>query len=1494
MRALRRLLQVVAVAGTLLVGVVAVALIVSQTPWFKDWLRRYIVRESKQYLNGELTIGQLGGNLFFGVQLGDLAVDLSGDRVVAVRGLEVDYSVFTLISEGIVINRIELVEPRVHLERTAEGWNIGRLVKAQRQEAEREGPGRPIELRAIEIADGAVTVVDNGENGEVSLPARIGDLDLRASFAYEPVHYSIDVERLGFRGQAPDLTLEQFAGKVAVRDDNLYLDGVTVTTGASSLRVDGVVEQYLATPLVKVRSTGHLSLPEIGRIMPAAAGYPLHPEVDVKADGPLDALALGLDVRSEAGNVRGDVTADVQSPQFGVKGGVQLESLNLAPLLKDPEQKSDITGEAQLDITLASTPEAAPAIDRMSGRFEFEGPRVSAAGYEAGDVRATGRFRRGRIELAARAAAYGGRATAAGFVAPPSGARPLAFDLRGAADDVNLQGLPPSTGAPPLKTDLSVAEYRVEGRGRTIRGTARLNQSRVEGATVADGTVGEFETANGKISYAAKGAIADLDLQRLGGALRIDALQRPEFDGLIAGTFDVRGAGTNLETTTIDASGTLAEATLMGARLSGLTYDTRIADGGLDATVNGAFEGLDPARASGQERLAGEVNGSVDAQVRIADLAEPITPDAIDAGGTVTIRDSEVGGLRIDTADIQGIFADRVGDITTMSVTGPELNLSAEGRFSLARTTTSDLTYHVEATDLATLGRLAGQEGLAGSVVLDGNLSGDAVSMQTTGKLNGSNLTYQENNALDLNATYSVIVPELTPADATVQATATANFVKAGGLQLNSVEATTTYVRKTLEFAATLQQEARELDASGEVIFHPDHQEIHLPELAIRTAGQEWRSAPGVEAAVQYGGGKLSIENVRLVNGAQRLNVDGTLPLEGEEGAGALKVNAENIDLAGLERLLLQDRGLSGQLNATATITGTAERPLVDGRVEVAGGGFRSYRYESLTADVDYDGRRIDLDARLQQSPAEAITATGTVPMSLFARSEDEGHVPASEEDRLDLRVQSTDLSLGLVQGFTTAITNVTGTLQADVRLTGSGQDPHAEGHIDIRNGAFGVPLTGVSYTGLDTRIELTRDLVTIRAFDLLDEEGAPLKVSGELAVHEREVGAVDVSLQAKNFEIVDNELGDVGVDTSLRVTGELRRPLVQGEVRVQTGRLEVDRILQMFQDPYAIESTPAVVPAERVAAGAGTAEQTTKEALDRAARTVAPAKTEAEPDAQAEGKGGFAPVALDVTLVIPDNLVLRGRDLRPGGRSGFALGDMNITVGGDLQILKRADGPATITGVVNTVRGTYEFQGRRFDLVRGGTIRFTGEPEINPLLDVSATRFITSAGIEARIRVTGTVQEPELELSSDPALEESDILSLIVFNRQVNQLGTGERASLAATAGGIATGFLAAPLGESIGRALDVDIFEITTTTDSGDLGAGFTIGQQVGDRAFFKLRQQFGERNVTEFLLEYQIADFLRARGSAAPETTGSANRLGQRRVERAGIDLIFFFSY
>src|SRR4030095_16861115 len=102
----RRSLQVVAFVCTLIVGVTSMAVIVTQTTWFKEWLRGFIVRQSKDYLNGELRIGHLGGNLFYGVHLENVDVAMNGKMVVDVKNIALDYNAFTFINGDVVLDSI--------------------------------------------------------------------------------------------------------------------------------------------------------------------------------------------------------------------------------------------------------------------------------------------------------------------------------------------------------------------------------------------------------------------------------------------------------------------------------------------------------------------------------------------------------------------------------------------------------------------------------------------------------------------------------------------------------------------------------------------------------------------------------------------------------------------------------------------------------------------------------------------------------------------------------------------------------------------------------------------------------------------------------------------------------------------------------------------------------------------------------------------------------------------------------------------------------------------------------------------------------------------------------------------------------------------------------------------------------------------------------------------------------------------------------------------
>src|SRR5207253_9132675 len=138
---------------------------------------------------------------------------------------------------------------------------------------------------------------------------------------------------------------------------------------------------------------------------------------------------------------------------------------------------------------------------------------------------------------------------------------------------------------------------------------------------------------------------------------------------------------------------------------------------------------------------------------------------------------------------------------------------------------------------------------------------------------------------------------------------------------------------------------------------------------------------------------------------------------------------------------------------------------------------------------------------------------------------------------------------------------------------------------------------------------------------------------------------------------------------------------------------------------------------------------------------------------------------------------------------------------------------------------------------------------EIDPVLDLPARRIISE--VETFVTVRGTLKRPELSFSSKPPLDEADILSLIVFNQPINELGEGQQVSITERAAAFATGYLASGLSRSIANALALDEFEFA----AGDQGAGpnLTVGEQVRDKLLLRLRLGFRVVQATSLILAY-----------------------------------------
>jgi translocation and assembly module TamB len=185
-------------------------------------------------------------------------------------------------------------------------------------------------------------------------------------------------------------------------------------------------------------------------------------------------------------------------------------------------------------------------------------------------------------------------------------------------------------------------------------------------------------------------------------------------------------------------------------------------------------------------------------------------------------------------------------------------------------------------------------------------------------------------------------------------------------------------------------------------------------------------------------------------------------------------------------------------------------------------------------------------------------------------------------------------------------------------------------------------------------------------------------------------------------------------------------------------------------------------------------------------------------------------------------------------------------------------------------------------------SIEFRGD--LNPELYITVDRLIS--GVQTHVSIVGPLRQPELRLASEPPLDASNILSLIVFNTSANDLTALQQQQLAVRAGTLAAGFIAAPMVSALERTLGLDTLEIEPGTGVSG-GPKVTVGEEIAPGLVARFSRQFGTGDYDEAQVEYYLSQLFRIRATFSD----AASLIAQspfRLVERAGMDLLLFFSF
>ncbi len=240
--------------------------------------------------------------------------------------------------------------------------------------------------------------------------------------------------------------------------------------------------------------------------------------------------------------------------------------------------------------------------------------------------------------------------------------------------------------------------------------------------------------------------------------------------------------------------------------------------------------------------------------------------------------------------------------------------------------------------------------------------------------------------------------------------------------------------------------------------------------------------------------------------------------------------------------------------------------------------------------------------------------------------------------------------------------------------------------------------------------------------------------------------------------------------------------------------------------------------------------------------------------------KANIPAINLDVRVEARDSLIIQS--------------DQINTVGSAILTLT---GPITNpdpSGLITLDGGTLRFRGQRYEIITG-SLELPSTGGSSPLLNLLAEG--DSSGYRVNIGLTGTIDDPELTLRSEPQLTRDEILSLITTGRaEAGTLGSQDplRTGVGAAASLLSSGLISRPTEQLLGLSR----FQIDPVIRPNDNPAArLTVGQQFSRNLYLSYSTYLGDTPQQTALAEYTLSN--RFSTLATYNQGGSANQQSDR---------------
>jgi len=542
-----------------------------------------------------------------------------------------------------------------------------------------------------------------------------------------------------------------------------------------------------------------------------------------------------------------------------------------------------------------------------------------------------------------------------------------------------------------------------------------------------------------------------------------------------------------------------------------------------------------------------------------------------------------------------------------------------------------------------------------------------------------------------------------------------------------------------------------------------------------------------------------------------------------------VQATAPGVDLASLAAPW--GATVSGRVDLELHAEGSLGRPAVrlEGLLRSLSVQGRSVGEVRLSARAGQDGATGEIDFEAPAGGKLSVTAKVESPISIETGESE------LREANAEVKVRADAVELGFLPGvLPTVVRSASGRLDADVTAAGPLAELTPRGTMRLSGGRLGL-LDWGEWSGIAFDATATRDTVEIRSLEIHRRDGT-LQLHAALNGLSSPVARLDGRLDLDKLTVSHAGSDLATVTFGVQMSGTYKERRLDARLDLPEGLVRLADKLP--RDLQSLEQRPDVLVGPRP-----------------------PPK----PSHASAGKGSDL-FAASVRLVAPGKFIVRRENPR-----------VRLELKADVTYEHEA-GSDLMSGSVEVVRGSVEpLTDRRFDVKRG-RLTFTGGPPKAAVIDAEALYQNPTANVT--VTVSGPLVKPEINLKSEPPLDQGQIAMLIATGQTDIAPRGGASAAAQADLGRTAASKVGFTVFNTFIRdQLDLGVGDVTLDSSAAKV-SGYIPDTKlyVGFTRRFDANRQLGE-NDEEVQVEYAVTPHWMLSGRWGNYNTGEASLLWSR---------------